>query len=119
VPFVDDPHVFYDRTLGFQADRNAPFSVWGLYHLGAGSTIAQGAALLLVYSAGLALPFILVGVGFARVMAASRWLRDRYGVVRAASGAVLVAVGLLLFFDRFWWLNVAVNRTFEFFGVGA
>ncbi len=31
---------------------------------------------------------------------------------------MLVALGLLLFFDRFWWLNVAVNRVFEFFGIG-
>ena len=81
-------------------------------------TLEQGAALLLVYSAGLALPFLLVGLGFARAMTASRWLRDRFGAVRVASGAMLVAIGLLLYFDRFWWLNVAVNRTFEFFGVG-
>ena len=83
-----------------------------------GSTAAEGSLLLLVYSAGLALPFRLVGVGFDRVMGASRWLRDRYGVLRVASGGVLVALGLLLFFDRFWWLNVAFNRTFEFFGIG-
>jgi cytochrome c-type biogenesis protein len=82
------------------------------------STVARGALLLFVYSAGLALPFILVGVGFAGAMRASRWLRDRYGVLRIASGALLVAVGLLLFFDRFWWLNVGVNRALEFFGVG-
>ena len=25
-------------------------------------------------------------------------------------GTLLVALGLLLFFDRFWWLNVALNR---------
>jgi cytochrome c-type biogenesis protein len=83
-----------------------------------GQTVAQGTLLLLVYSVGLALPFVAVGLGFERVLGASRWLRDRYAVFRVASGAVLVAVGLLLFFDRFWWLNVAVNRAFEFFGVG-
>jgi cytochrome c-type biogenesis protein len=82
------------------------------------STVARGSALLLVYSLGLALPFLLVGVGFARTMTAFRWLRDRYGAVRLVSGTILVAVGLLLFFDRFWWLNVAFNRAFEFFGVG-
>ena len=82
------------------------------------NTVAQGSLLLLVYSLGLALPFVLVGVGFARTMSAFRWLRDRYGVVRAVSGAVLVAVGLLLFFDRFWWLNVAINRALELVGIG-
>jgi cytochrome c-type biogenesis protein len=77
------------------------------------STVAEGALLLLVYSAGLALPFVLVGLAFARTMSAFRWLRDHYGVLRVVAGAFLVAIGLLLFFDRLWWLNVAVNRAFE------
>ena len=81
-------------------------------------TVAQGSILLLVYSAGLAVPFLLVGVGFARAMTAFRWLRDHYAVLRAVSGALLVGVGLLLFFDRFWWLNVAVNRALELVGFG-
>jgi hypothetical protein len=25
---------------------------------------------------------------------------------------------LLLFFDRFWWLRVAMNHFFELFGIG-
>jgi cytochrome c-type biogenesis protein len=83
-----------------------------------GSTAAQGSLLLLVYSVGLAVPFILVGLGFDRAMGASRWLRDRYETLRLVSGAILVALGLLLFFDRFWWIRVAFNRMFEFFGVG-
>jgi hypothetical protein len=33
------------------------------------------------------------------------------------SGAVLVALGLLLFFDRFWWLQVYVNRAFRSLGL--
>jgi cytochrome c-type biogenesis protein len=82
------------------------------------STVAQGSVLLAVYSLGLAVPFVLVGLGFAKAMRASRWLRDRYDVVRIVSGALLVAVGLLLFFDRWWWLNVAANRTLELFGIG-
>src|SRR6185295_16189322 len=60
---------------------------------GDASTAAQGSLLLLVYSLGLAVPFVLVGIGFDRAMGASRWLRDRYDVVRFISGALLVAVG--------------------------
>jgi cytochrome c-type biogenesis protein len=85
---------------------------------GESSTVAQGSLLLAVYSAGLALPFLLVGIGFDRATGAFRWLRDRYGILRVVSGGLLVALGLLLFFDRFWWLNIAFNRTFEFFGIG-
>jgi cytochrome c-type biogenesis protein len=81
-------------------------------------TAAEGTLLLLVYSVGLALPFMAVGLGVGQTMSAFRWLRDRYGVLRVASGALLVALGLILFFDRFWWLNVAVNRAFEAVGIG-
>ena len=85
---------------------------------GESSTVAQGSLLLAVYSAGLALPFLLVGVAFDRAMGVFRWLRDQYDILRAISGGLLVGLGLLLFFDRFWWLNVAFNRAFEFFGIG-
>jgi cytochrome c-type biogenesis protein len=84
---------------------------------GDASTAAQGSLLSFVYSLGLAVPFVLVGIGFDRAMGASRWLRDRYDVVRFVSGALLVALGLLLFFDRFWWIRIAFNRLFEKFGV--
>ena len=82
------------------------------------TTVAQSAALLAVYSAGLALPFLLVGIAFDLAMGAFRWVRDRYDVLRVVSGALLVALGLLIFFDRRWWLNVAFNRALEFFGIG-
>ena len=80
------------------------------------SSVAEGATLLAVYSLGLAVPFLLAGVAFSRAMGAFRWLRDHYRFIQAAGGASLVALGLLLFFDRFWWLNVFMNRLLE--GVG-
>ena len=61
--------------------------------------------LLLAYSLGLGVAFVLAGVAFARAMGAFRWLRDHYKVIRLSSGAMLVALGLLLFFDRDWWLT--------------
>jgi cytochrome c-type biogenesis protein len=86
--------------------------------LAGGTSVAQGSVLLAVYSAGLAVPFVLAGIAFARAMGAFRWLRDHYQAIRVASGAVLVALGLLLFFDRFWWLNVAANRVRDAVGLG-
>jgi cytochrome c-type biogenesis protein len=82
------------------------------------STVWQGAVLLTAYSAGLAAAFVLAGVSFARAMSAFRWLRDRYQLISAAGGAVLVAFGLLLFFDRFWWLRVGANRLLDPIGLG-
>ncbi|MDP8910776.1 MAG: cytochrome c biogenesis protein CcdA [Actinomycetota bacterium] len=82
------------------------------------STVVEGSVLLAAYSAGLALPFLVAGVAFARAMKAFRWLRDRYRIVTAVSGATLVAIGLLLFFDRFWWLQVGIDRALRALGVG-
>ena len=83
-----------------------------------GSTAAGGSLLLLVYSFGLAIPFVLVGIGFDRAMGASRWLRDQYGTLRIDRRCDPRRARLLLFFDRFWWIRIGFNRMFEFFGVG-
>jgi hypothetical protein len=50
-------------------------------------------------------------------MSAFRWLRDRYHLIQIVSGATLVALGLLLFFHRDWWLHVAVNRALDAIGL--
>jgi cytochrome c-type biogenesis protein len=73
-------------------------------------TVVKGAILLAAYALGLAAAFILAGVAFARAMGTFRWLRDRYAVIQVVSGALLVALGLLLFFHRDWWLHVVLNR---------
>lgn len=82
-----------------------------------GSTVAKGAVLLAVYSLGLGLAFLLAGVAFARAMAAFRWLRDHYRAIQVASGATLLALGLLLFFHRDWWLRVLLNRALSRVGL--
>jgi cytochrome c-type biogenesis protein len=82
------------------------------------STVAQGSVLLLAYSAGLALPFLVTGVAFSQAMGAFRWLRDRYALIQVTSGATLVALGLLLFFDRFWWLRAGLNHALSAVGLG-
>ena len=47
-----------------------------------------------------------------------RWVRNHYAVVRVASGVTLVALGLLLFFGRDWWLQVALDQVFTRIGLG-
>jgi cytochrome c-type biogenesis protein len=80
-------------------------------------TVARGGLLLFVYAAGISASFLLAGIAFAHAMAVFRWLRDRWAIVQAVSGAVLVALGLLLFFDRYWWLQVAFNRGLSALGL--
>jgi cytochrome c-type biogenesis protein len=81
-------------------------------------TVLRGSVLLAAYSAGLGFAFLLAGVTFVHAMGAFRWLRDHYTAIRVVSGSVLVALGLLLFFDRDWWLRVLLNRALEFIGLG-
>jgi cytochrome c-type biogenesis protein len=80
-------------------------------------TVVRGAALLAAYALGLGAAFVVAGIAFARAMGAFRWLRDRYNVLQVVSGLVLVALGLLLFFHRDWWLHVALNRALDDIGL--
>jgi cytochrome c-type biogenesis protein len=81
-------------------------------------TVVRGSILLAAYSAGLGLAFLLAGVAFARAMGAFRWLRDHYLVIRVVGGLLLVALGLLLFFHRDWWLRGLVGRFLDWAGLG-
>jgi cytochrome c-type biogenesis protein len=81
-------------------------------------TVVRGSILLAAYSAGLGLAFVLAGAAFARAMGAFRWLRDHYLVIRVVGGLMLVALGLLLFFHRDWWLRGLVGRFFDWSGLG-
>jgi len=80
-------------------------------------TVGKGAFLLGVYSLGLAIPFVLAAAVFSRAMGAFRWLRNHYRAIQIAGGAIMVALGLLLFFERFWVLRVYLNRGLERLGL--
>jgi cytochrome c-type biogenesis protein len=84
---------------------------------GSSDTVLQGAVLLGVYSLGLAIPFVAAGAVFTRAMGAFRWLRNHYRAIQVAGGAVMVALGLLLFFERFYVLRVYMNRLLEWLGI--
>jgi cytochrome c-type biogenesis protein len=86
---------------------------------GSTETVAEGALLLAVYSLGLAVPFVLAGALFTRSMGAFRWLRDHYRAIQVGGGAVMVALGLLLFFERFYVLRIYLNRFLEWLGIEA
>ena len=79
--------------------------------------VLKGAALLAAYALGLGVAFLAAGIAFTRAMAAFRWVRDRYKLIEVVSGATLVALGLLLFFHRDWWLHVALNRALDAIGL--
>jgi cytochrome c-type biogenesis protein len=81
-------------------------------------TVVRGIVLLAAYSLGITAAFVLIGIAFTRAMGAFRWVRDHYYWIRVISGCVLVALGLLLFFHRDWWLNVFLHRALSAIGLG-
>jgi hypothetical protein len=50
-------------------------------------------------------------------MGVFRWLRDHYLAIRVVSGLVLLTVGALLFFGRFYWIRIYLNRFLEWLGL--
>jgi cytochrome c-type biogenesis protein len=80
-------------------------------------TVAKGGILLLFYSLGLAVPFLLTAVAFTRATSAFRWLRDRYLIVTAVSGLVLVAMGILLFTGELTQLNIEAQQALDSVGL--
>lgn len=56
----------------------------------------RGAGLLFVYSIGLGLPFLLVGLGVRRLMGALAFVRRNYHWFAGVSGVVMIAIGVLV-----------------------
>ena len=81
------------------------------------STVGKGGVLLAFYSAGLAVPFLLTALAFTRMTAAFRWLRDRYLIVTAISGIILVTMGALLFTGELQRLNIGAQNALNDLGL--
>jgi cytochrome c-type biogenesis protein len=81
-------------------------------------TVLRGSAWLAAYSAGLGLAFLLVAVFFVRGMTFFRWMRDHYRVFSIVGGVILVALGLLLFFDEFYRVQIYTHRVLDAIGLG-
>ena len=68
----------------------------GILAIAASGGTARGVFLLVCYSLGLGLPFLLVGLGITWAAGAFGWVRRHYTPIAVAAGATLVVVGVLL-----------------------
>lgn len=68
-------------------------------------SVAQGTALLAVYSAGLAVPFLLTSLGIDRFLEFYGRFRRHLRAVEVASGVLLIAVGTLVLTRHFTILS--------------
>lgn len=71
----------------------------------ASDTVARGILMLAVYSAGLAVPFLLTALGLGQFMRFYQNFRRHLHAVELFSGALLLFVGALVFFNKLTWLS--------------
>ncbi|MGA2097761.1 MAG: cytochrome c biogenesis protein CcdA [Candidatus Acidiferrum sp.] len=70
----------------------------------ASDTIARGILLLAIYSAGLAVPFLLTALGIGQFLKFYQKFRKYLHAVELFSGALLLFVGSLVFVNKLTWL---------------
>jgi cytochrome c-type biogenesis protein len=69
------------------------------------SSTGHAALLLAFYSAGLAIPFLLIAVAFERVSGALTVVKRHFPIVIGLGGAVMIALGILILTGEFQILN--------------
>jgi len=79
-------------------------------------TVAWGAILLVLYSIGLGVPFVLLALGFARAQRSLEWLRRNGRRIEVAGGVLLVGVGVLFVTGRWTELFRPLQRWFAELG---
>jgi cytochrome c-type biogenesis protein len=85
----------------------------------AGTTRSEGhgALLLAFYSAGLAIPFIATSLAFDRMTKLFGWVKRHYGVIVFTGGAVLIAMGVLIWTGELSVLNSQAQSGLHSLGI--
>jgi len=67
------------------------------------ATAWQGAYLLAVYSLGLGLPFLIIGVAFDSLLPILKRIQRYSGIIHVISGLLLITVGVLILTNSLGW----------------
>ncbi len=73
------------------------------------ATLRQGVFLLLAYSLGLGVPFLLLGLGLDRFSRILKWLKPHVGKIEIGTGVIMILMGVIIYFN---WL-IYLNRYFN------
>lgn len=72
-------------------------------------TLREGVLLLLVYSLGLGIPFLLLGLGLDRLSKLLKWLRPHTWKIEIGTGIIMIVLGIMIYFN----LLLTLNRFFN------
>jgi cytochrome c-type biogenesis protein len=70
----------------------------------------RGAVLLAFYAAGLAAPFLLSALAFRKATATFGLAKRHYRTIIACGGLILVAMGVLMWTNELFWLNIQAQQ---------
>jgi cytochrome c-type biogenesis protein len=80
-------------------------------------TITDGVILLVLYSAGLGIPFLVTGIAFNYAIRVFKVIKRHYKSIELFSGALLIFIGILIGTNQFTrlsaWLAAAFGAGFE------
>ena len=68
-------------------------------------TVGEGALLLVVYSLGLGIPFILIGLAWGKIMPLWKSLNRHLWIISILSGVLLIVIGTLMLTGNLSWLS--------------
>jgi cytochrome c-type biogenesis protein len=77
----------------------------------------RGAFLLAVYSAGLAIPFLLTALAFSQMTTAFAVVKRHYQAIVAVGGLILIAMGVLIWTGELFQLNIEAQNWLEKTGI--
>ncbi len=77
----------------------------------------RAALLLVFYSAGLTIPFLLTAVAFSTMTEAFAVVKRHYPLIMATGGAVLIVMGVLIWTGELFQLNIEAQRFLDGLGL--
>ena len=80
-------------------------------------TVGEGGVLLAFYALGLAVPFVLSALAFSHVSGFFRFFRNHYTAITLVSGAILIAMGVLLYTNELTRLNSEALAAMDDLGI--
>jgi cytochrome c-type biogenesis protein len=78
---------------------------------------AHGAVLLAFYSAGLGIPFLMTALAFSRATIAFAVVKRHYSAIIGTGGAILIAMGVLVYTNELFQLNIETQKLLDRLGL--
>lgn len=81
------------------------------------SESAAHGALLLTFYSGLGIPFLVTALAFSRATTAFAALKRHYAAIIATGGVILIAMGVLVYTNELFQLNIEAQKLLERLGL--